>query len=158
MLGIGDHGATNTPGTAIKTLALGSCVAVILMDPRSRTVAMAHVALPASEISIERAKDKPGYFADTALPVLLKAMSACGYTGNGKGLIVKMVGGAQVVDPNNVFNIGKRNVLALKKILWQIGMGAAAEDVGGNISRTVSVGVDDGKVVITSPGKDPWEI
>ena len=62
------------------------------------------------------------------------------------------------MDPNNTFSIGKRNILAIKKILWKFGMGAVAEDVGGGISRTVSVDVDGGRVTISSPARESWEI
>ena len=62
------------------------------------------------------------------------------------------------MDPNNTFSIGKRNALAIKKVLWQFGMGAIAEDIGGSISRTVCVDVDNGRVRISSPGREDWEI
>lgn len=137
---------------------MGSCVAVILLHAKSRTVGMVHVALPESKISAEKAKEKPGYFADTGIPALLKAMALKGCPANGKGMIVKLAGGAQIMDPNNTFNIGKRNILAVKKILWAYGMGPLAEDMGGHISRTVTVSADNGAVVISSAGKGEWSI
>ena len=157
VLGVGELGAANSPGTVIKTYALGSCVAIILLDPKTRTVGMAHIALPDSSINAQRAQERPGYFADTGIPALLKEMSKNGCK-PGKTTIVKLVGGAQVMDNNKVFNIGKRNVLAIKKILWKYGMGSRAEDIGGNISRTVQVDVDRGKVLITSSNRKSWEI
>ena len=158
ILGVGDMGATNKPGEFVRTIGLGSCVAVVILDPSTHCVAMDHVALPESATSPERAKEKPGHFADTGIPALLEIMKKMGADSNHRRKIVKLVGGANVMDPNNTFSIGKRNVLAIKKVLWQFGMGAIAEDVGGNISRTVSVDVDNGRVHISSPGRDPWEI
>jgi len=158
ILGVGDFGATSKPGEAIKTIGLGSCVAVIMLDPETHTVGMDHVALPDSSASAERARQKPGHFADTGLPALLEAMKRSGWNGNTRRLIVKLVGGANVMDPNGTFNIGKRNVLAIKKILWQHGMGAVAEAVGGQISRTVTVDVDTGRVRISTPGREEMEI
>lgn len=158
ILGVGDLGATSRAGEAIKTIGLGSCVAVIILDPVSHCVAMDHVALPDSSASPERAKQKPGHFADTGIPVLLEEMKKAGASSNHRGLIVKLVGGANVMDPNSTFNIGKRNVLAIKKVLWQFGMGAVAEAVGGHMSRTVVVDVDSGRVRISSPGREDWEI
>ena len=158
MLGIGDYGATSTAGESVKTLALGSCVALIMLDPKTHAVGMAHIALPDSQVAPAKALERPGHFADTGVPALIKAMEKLGCPARGKGLYVKLVGGANVMDPNNTFNIGKRNVLAIKKLLWQYGMGALAEDVGGSISRTVSVEVDTGKVTIYSSGKGTWEI
>lgn len=158
ILGVGELGATNIPGETIKTFALGSCIAVILMDPATKCIAMDHIALPDSAVSPERAQEKPGHFADTGIPALLDEIKKFGSRGDGRGFIVKLVGGATVMDPNNTFNIGKRNALAIKKILWSFGMGAAVEDVGGQISRTVEVDVREGKVKISSPGRADWEI
>jgi len=158
ILGVGDYDVTNTPGQQLKTLGLGSCVAVIILDPVSRCIAMDHVALPESKISPDRARQKPGYFADTGIPALLEAMKRTGAGKNHQKMIVKLVGGANVMDPNNTFNIGKRNVLAIKKILWKYGMGPLAEDVGGRISRTVTVDVDTGRVHVSSPGRTDWEV
>jgi chemotaxis protein CheD len=157
-LGVGDLGAANVPGTIIKTLALGSCVAVLFLDPKTRTIGMAHIALPESNINHGKAKEKPGYFVDTGIPALLTEMNRIGCKQNGKGMIVKLVGGAKIMDPNNTFNIGKRNVLAIKKVLWPLGMGVVAEDVGGSISRSVSLDVDRGQVVISSSGRNDWSI
>ncbi len=157
ILGVGDYGVVNKPGDIIKTFALGSCIAAILMDPATRTIGMVHVALPESKISPDKVKDRPGYFADTGIPVLLDKMKAMGVK-NPRSIIVKLAGGACVMDPNNTFNIGKRNGLAIKKILWKYGMGPRSEDIEGNISRTVSVSIDTGKVTLSSPGKKDWEI
>jgi len=157
-LGIGEFGIVNKPGDIIKTHALGSCVAIVMLDPATRTVGMVHVALPESKVHQERAQKLPGYFADTAIPALLELMQSSGAAANLRKVIVKMTGGANVMDKNNTFNIGKRNVLAIKKGLWGQRMGAVAEDVGGSISRTVSVNMDDGKVIITSPGREPAKI
>jgi chemotaxis protein CheD len=158
MLGVGDFGATNKPGEVVKTLALGSCVAIVFLYPKTRTIGMVHVALPDSGLGQAKAAERPGYFADTGIPTLINEMKKMGYAGNGKDMIVKLAGGAKIMDPNNTFNIGKRNVLAIKKILWAHGMGAVAEDVGGTYSRSVTVYVDTGRVVLSSPGRQNWEI
>ncbi len=158
ILGVGDLGVSKTPGDVIKTLALGSCVAVVFLEPRTRSVGMVHVALPESSIDRSKALVKPGYFADTGFAALLEAMKLISGVQNEKKFLVKMTGGAQVMDPHNTFNIGKRNELALKKILWHHGMGVQAEDVGGHTSRSIAVDVDAGRVVITSAGRGIREI
>lgn len=158
LIGVGEFAAANQTGDFLKTMALGSCVATILLDPKTRTVGMCHVALPDSSISSDRARQRPGYFADTGIPGLLGAMAALGCNPRGKGFIVKLAGGAKVMDPNNTFNIGHRNVLAIKKVLWKHGMGAVAEDVEGSISRTVEVHVDSGRTIISSAGRPSWEL
>lgn len=158
MLGVGDLGVSSEPLSIVRTLALGSCVAVIFLDPATKTVGMAHVALSHSSIHPERSKSQPGYFADTGIPALIKRMIKEGASNNYRRWIVKLVGGANVADPSNIFNIGKKNTLAIKKVLWGYRMGAKAVDLGKNISRSVSVDVERGEVVITSPGLQPWSI
>ncbi|MDY0191581.1 MAG: chemotaxis protein CheD [Desulfuromonas sp.] len=158
ILGVGEFGASKTPGDIVKTFALGSCVAVILMCPKTRTVGMVHVALPESKINPEKVKTRPGYFADTGIPALLKKMSTMGCDPNGRGFIVKLAGGAKIMDPNNTFNIGKRNALSIKKVLWKYGLGSVAEDLGATYSRTVSVAVSTGEITLSSPGRGDWKL
>ncbi len=152
LLGIGDIGISKDPTETLKTCALGSCVAVIILNPSVRAAAMAHIALPNSGTNPIKAREKPGYYADTGIPALLKQMHNLSTNGAKRDLFVKLVGGARIMDPKNTFNIGKRNVLAIKKILWSYGLGVIAEDTGGTISRTVIVPLNTGKVIISSPG------
>jgi len=157
MLGVGDFGASTTSGGMVRTLALGSCVAVMIFDKNSGCVGMDHVALPDSSIALERAKTRPGHFADTGIPSLLKKMQAL-TGGVSKHVVVKLAGGANVADPGNTFNIGKRNCLAVRKALWRYGLGPVAEDIGGNFSRSVSIYVGTGRIVLSSPGRPDWEL
>lgn len=159
LLGVGDYGATAAPGGVVKTMALGSCIALMILDRGTRCVGMDHIALPESSVSPERAKQLPGYFADTGIPALIERMKrVSGSLSKPSHLIVKIAGGANVADPNNTFNIGKRNVLAAKKILWQFGLGPMAEDVGGSHSRTVTLFRDTGRIVLSCPGRPDWEL
>ncbi|OGQ94670.1 MAG: chemotaxis protein CheD [Deltaproteobacteria bacterium RIFOXYD12_FULL_57_12] len=158
ILGVGDFAATRTAGIQVKTFALGSCVAVMLLDPATRTVGMVHVALPDSAINAQKSREKPGYFADTGIPALLNIMAGYGCTGNGRGMIVKLAGGASIMDDNETFNIGKRNQAAIKNILRAQGLEVVAEDLGENYSRTVSISVDTGQVTIFCPGRGQWHI
>jgi chemotaxis protein CheD len=98
ILGVGAVGVTKDPGSTLKTFALGSCVAVILFDPAQRAIGMAHIALPRSKTNPERAKQSPGYFADTGLELLFEQMATLGCDPGGKGMVVKLVGGAKVLD------------------------------------------------------------
>jgi len=62
--------------------------------------------------------------------------------------VVKTVGGAQILDPNGVFSIGKRNYLAMRKIFWKNNVAIAAEHVGGEVNRTVRLEMDSGRVIV----------
>ncbi|PCJ19082.1 MAG: chemotaxis protein CheD [Candidatus Cloacimonadota bacterium] len=157
-LGIGEAGTINKPGEIIETLALGSCVAIILMDPKTHCVGMVHCALPDSKLNREKAEKLPGYFVDTGIPYVLKLMKNLVAPNTLGKIIVKLAGGACVADKNKVFNIGKRNILTTKKLLWKYRLGAIAEDVGGSHSRSVVVEVDSGRVILKSPGLQDKEL
>lgn len=155
-VGVGDYAVTKNPDDILKTIALGSCVGVILLAPSIRTIGLLHVALPDSSINQKRVAEKPGMFADTGIPALLKEMRKAGWQEG--GIIVKLAGGASIMDPNNTFNIGKRNALAVKEILKKFKLGSLAEDLGDSISRSITVEVKTGRVILSSPGRGKWEI
>lgn len=155
-LGVGDYDATNRPDEELKTMALGSCVGVIVLEPKSRTIGMAHIALSDSKINPAMAAKQPGRFADTAIPALLNLVAT--YSKTKTGYIIKLAGGAQVAHMRDTFNIGKRNILAIRQILWKMRLAPVAEDLGGQISRTVSIEVNTGKVILHSPGRQDWSI
>jgi len=50
------------------------------------------------------------------------------------------------MDPGNVFDIGRRNHLALRRILWKAGVLIGGEAVGGTNSRTVRLEVGTGRL------------
>lgn len=156
IIGVGELYVSNNAEEVIKTLALGSCVAFLVYEPKSHTAGMAHIALSNSSLSPESAKTLPGRFADTGIPALMNKM--CSFSKTNKGFIIKLVGGANVAKMNDHFNIGKRNILAIKKILWQNNLASIGEDLGGRISRTVSLDVQTGAVSLQSPGRPNWSI
>ncbi len=67
-VGIGEWIVSNDPREAIKTFALGSCVAVVIYDVRLRVGGMIHIALPDASIDPARAAIRQGYFATSVLP------------------------------------------------------------------------------------------
>jgi chemotaxis protein CheD len=157
MVGIGGIAVSNKPGEILKTMGLGSCVGILAVSVQKKVVGMAHIALSDSNMSLEKAKSLPGYFADTGVPMLLNEMKKLGINGHGD-MIIKLAGGANVMDPCDLFCIGKRNVLSIRKYLWQNRLAPRIEDVGGSFCRTVWVEVDTGKVFLSSPGRGEWEI
>lgn len=154
-VGIGEFEVASQPDSTIKTYALGSCVAVIIYDSVNKVGGMIHIALPDSEINREKAERHPAYFADTGLPLLFKKMNAMGAKRTSSW--IKVAGGASVIKSCESFDIGKRNVLAVKKILWAKKLGIKKDDVGGDFSRTVSLDLSDGKVTLSNAGKN-WEL
>ena len=154
-VGIGEYSVSRKKDDVIKTFALGSCVAVIMYDKLKKVAGLIHIALPDSSVNSKKAEHRPGYFVDTGLPVFLKEMKKRSATRNGAW--IKIVGGSNIMDEKRRFDIGKRNLLAVKKYLWKNQLGIIEEEVGGNISRTVSVSVATGVVEVSSKGKK-WNL
>jgi len=154
-VGIGDFAVSGTPGTVLKTYALGSCVAVVMWDKMNKVAGLIHIALPESSINPKKAESKPAFFADTGLPIFLRAMRNGG--ANKNSTWIKLIGGSNILDETRTFDIGKRNALAIKRYLWKEGLGAIKEDLGGAISRTVTVTVDTGEVVVSN-SKETWTL
>ncbi|MGC3998683.1 MAG: chemotaxis protein CheD [Anaeromyxobacter sp.] len=147
-VGIGGLEVTADAGSVLITHGLGSCIAVIVYDPRRKIGGMLHFQLPTSTLSPERALQSPGTFADTGIPLLFEKMYALG---SKKGdIVVKAAGGGNFHNDGGTFDIGKRNHTMMRKIFWKAQVLVAAEDVGGSRSRTARLFVDTGQVTIQS--------
>lgn len=144
IVGIADCMVTDNPGCVLVTHALGSCIAVMIHDPVAMVGGLLHFMLPESTIDREKARNRPFMFADTGIPLLFHGAYAKG--AEKRRLRVALAGGAQMLDDASLFNIGKRNCLAVRRILWKAGVMVHAEDVGGAASRTVHLEVGTGKV------------
>ena len=149
---ISDLRVSGNPEDVIITYALGSCIAVIVHDPVRKVGGMIHYMLPLSEISPEKAKDRPAMFADTGIPELFRTMYGLGC--DKKDLVVKVTGGGALYDDKGLFNIGKRNYTVLRKMFWKAGVIIAAEDVGGAKSRTARLWVGDGRCTVACQGTE----
>ena len=96
----------------------------------------------------QRAQEAPFMFADTGMKLLVDKILSMG--ANKKRIQVKIAGGAAMENGPAGFDIGKRNYLAIRKILWQHGMFIDKEDIGGSHPRTLSLNIADGAVTVKS--------
>jgi chemotaxis protein CheD len=149
---ISDYRVTAEPDDVLVTWALGSCIAVMVHDPGRRAGGMIHYMLPLAETAPERARERPAMFADTGVPLLFRSMYALGC--RKEDLVVKLAGGSAMHDDGGVFQIGKRNLAIVRKLLWKAGICVAAEDVGGAKTRTVRLHVGTGRCTVASPGQE----
>src|SRR5262249_12444786 len=138
VVGMADCGIAAIPGQILVTFALGSCIGLAVYDAGVRVGGLLHYMLPDSAIDPARGKNNPYMFADTGIPLLVKEI--CGKGASTRNLVAYAAGGASIMDPNNVFDIGKRNYLALRKLLWKAGVLLTGEAVGGALSRTGAAG------------------
>ncbi len=143
VVGVADCRCSNDPQSVLITYGLGSCIALALHDPERRIGGLLHFMLPESRIDVEKAKRRPYMFADTGVAQLLRQLRELGAAP--QRLTVRAAGGAHVLESASKFDIGKRNYQALRKILWRAGLMLHAENVGGTISRTVSLNVATGQ-------------
>ena len=133
-IGISDLNICRTPDILV-TYALGSCVGICLLDKTTGVGGMSHIMLPDSTGATNGAAT-PMRFADTAVPILIRKMVIAG--ANPAHLTAKIAGGAVMfATANDKFNIGARNVAAVKDILRKEHIPIVAEDTGLNYGRTV---------------------
>ena len=147
VIGIGEYAVTTSADAEIVTHALGSCVAVCVWDPATHVTGMLHFLLPESKLNAERAARQPGTFADTGIPLLFQAAYKAGALKS--RLRVHLLGGAAITGGPNGLDVGKRNALIAKKLLWQNGVLVKGESLGGTDTRTVSLLSANGRVQVT---------
>ncbi|MGD9823556.1 chemotaxis protein CheD [Desulfobacter sp.] len=156
IVGVADMKVSNNPADDVVTYSLGSCIGLVIYDPVARVGGILHYMLPESAIDKEKAAQKPFMFADTGIPRLFKAA----YTMGAKKHRVKIfvAGGAEILDQNGFFNIGKRNYLALKKMFFKNKVMIDKQDVGGNINRTIRIEIASGDIFLKTSGSQEVKI
>lgn len=153
-VGIADMKVSRLPDELIITYALGSCLGIAVYDPVVRVGGLLHIMLPTSTTDQNKAQTHPFMFVDTGVPRLFIESYKLG--AKKERLIIKVAGGACVnkSEADDHFQIGKRNILMLRKLLWKNGVMIKAEDVGGHTARTMSLAIADGEVLIRANGSD----
>jgi chemotaxis protein CheD len=128
------------------TLALGSCVGIVLYDPVARIGALAHVMHPRRERvknNINRAK-----FADSVVDLMLGRMLRKGAVKS--RIQAKLFGGAtmfaSVRGSRGVIQIGEENVQVTRTELMRRRIPIVADATGGERGRTILFDVADGSV------------
>lgn len=141
MIGIGEYRVGSFP---MMTIGLGSCIGLALYDPGLNAGAMVHIMLPESS----GRKDRPGKYADTAVPLLVNELVNLG--AKNRAIIAKMVGGACMFEYFGTnLNIGERNAEKVRTLLKEHHIQLAAEDVGGKFGRSVTfLPASDGRITV----------
>jgi chemotaxis protein CheD len=150
IVGISDLKVSNNPAESMITYALGSCIAVVVYDPAAKVGGLLHFMLPDSALDAGKAQATPAMFADTGIPLLFKSCYNLG--ANKRRMIVKVAGGASILDESNFFRIGQKNIMATRKLFWNNNVLIDAEDTGKNFNRTVRLELGTGKVYIKRTG------
>lgn len=119
------------------TTVLGSCVAVTLCDPARGIGAVCHAFLPDSASFSSKGPDPQiCRFVNTALENMFASISRLRI--DPQALVVKVFGGSNGImtaGRGNVFDIGGRNVTAVRRWLMGAGVPINKADVGGTQGR-----------------------
>lgn len=150
VVGISEMAVSDKPEDTIITYSLGSCIGLTLYEPRMRIGGLIHCMLPLSKIDPARALERPCMFTDTGVPLLLTTLINMG--AEKRNLIAKVAGAASLLDNNGSFNIGERNQVILRKLLWKNQIMIQGEETGGTKARTMSLNLDTGVTLLRSGG------
>ncbi len=157
ILGMGAMEFASDSQKILKIYALGSCVSLAMFCPSKNIYGLSHIALPYSGTNLEKSEELPGYFCDTAPAEMLKQMMKMGCNRN--EIFAKIAGGAKTrAEIGNFFNIGQKNIIALKANLLKNNIDLVAQDVGGDISRTVFIKSNETNLYIHHPMQGTWKI
>lgn len=152
IVGVADRKVSNSAEDVIVTHALGSCLGIAVHDPVSHVGGLLHVMLPVSSVNPDKAANNPYMFVDTGVPAFFQDLYDAG--GLRARLVIKVAGGANVQNNQDHFEIGKRNYIILRKLLWKNGLMIKAEDVGGAVARTMYLDVGTGRTWLNIGGKE----
>lgn len=130
------------------TMALGSCLGIVLYDPETSIGAMAHVMHPKRERvsnNANRAK-----FVDTAVSLMLDRMERRGAAR--RRVVAKIFGGARMFghmkDRRNLPQIGEANVAAAREEFARLAIPVIADRTGGAKGRSIVFDLSNGMVTV----------
>ncbi len=148
IIGIADMKVSSKPDDTLITYALGSCLGITAYDPVAKVGGMIHIMLPLSSVNPNKAKENPYMFVDSGVPEFFRACYKAGAVK--QRMIVKVAGGASThqSDKEDQFQIGKRNFLMLRKLLWKNNVLIESFDVGAKHSRTMLLDMETGDVTL----------
>ncbi|MFP4466151.1 MAG: chemotaxis protein CheD [Candidatus Goldiibacteriota bacterium] len=150
QIGIGEMKVSRKKEDRLITYSLGSCLGLTIYDPAVKVGGMIHCQLPLSKMNAAKAMENPSMFVDTGIPALFEDAYRLG--AQKKRIIVKIAGCTTSGAEDKIFKIGERNYIMARKLLWKNDVFISAEDIGGNLSRTMYLDIKTGMVLIKSAG------
>ncbi|MBI4026139.1 MAG: chemotaxis protein CheD [Verrucomicrobia bacterium] len=141
---------------ALVTHPLGACLAIAIYDPLTRVAGLLHAMLPDSATDPAKAEETPAMFVDTGLPAMLQTATDQG--ADLSHVVLKVVGGAALLDDAAPFAIGRRNYESLLKAISHYNLRISAEKVGDQVSRSARLDVETGILTVVTPGEEDLTI
>ena len=150
ILGVADMKVSNQPGDTIVTYSLGSCIGLAIYDPQAGVGGMLHYILPNSAIDAVKAESNPFMFADTGIPALFKQVYELG--AKKSRIKIFVAGGAEIMEQEGIFNLGRQNYSALMQILNKNDVSIWKQAVGGYSNRTIKMEITSGNIYLKTSG------
>lgn len=146
IIGLGEYMVSSNVEDSIKTYALASCVGLVVYNSKDKVLGMVHIVLPEKR-DADGLEKKEGFFAEMAVPLIFQKVF--GRFPDDKSLYqVALYGGCSSRRPNDMFNVGERNLARVEEILRKQNIRYDKKNTGGYYSRTIEAYVKDGTVSI----------
>ena len=133
-------------GVGVLRTLLGSCIGLVLHDPKNCVGGLAHIVLPESN----GLSHLPGKYANTAIPELIRQIERAG--GQPQRLVAKFSGGANMFATSRANAVGDLNIARVECLLNAAGIPVLGKDCGGKQGRRTSFNVETGKVIVEIVG------
>ena len=134
---------------------LGAGIALSLHDPVAQVSGMLHFLLPrrqspAPSVDPETLKERSLVYAMDVIPEFLHQALELG--AQRERTVLCAAGGAGSIGDHGEFQIGRRNLAMLHKLLLRASIRLAAKAVGGTRARTLQLSLVDGTVRVLCAG------
>lgn len=153
-VGIADIKVGKSP--EILRTTLGSCIGIVLYNPDKQIGAISHIMLAKDPTGRDLNKN-PMKYGETALPMLLKMMEE---KESPRGSYsARIFGGASMfkgINSNFLQNIGEQNIEIVRDFLTKNKIPLLVEDVAGHDGRTISLYLDDGRILLKKSGAEKY--
>lgn len=154
FVSVADMRTSKVPNAVLSTLGLGSCLGITCYDPVTRVGGMLHAMLPNSQ-KHRAVNPIPAMYLDLGLPELVDSTVRLG--ADIRTLEFKVFGGAQILQSNDYFSIGRQNVEMMKQLATRFHLPIKAWDVGGQLNRSIELYLGTGRVLVRMPSRpEAW--
>lgn len=154
FVSVADMRQTKARNAVISTLGLGSCLGITCYEPVSKIGGLLHAMLPDSR-KHHSTESNPAMYLDLGVPALIESLVHLG--ADLRQLEFKVFGGAQILESNEYFSIGRQNVQMMEQLITRYRLKVKVWDVGGQCNRSIELYLDTGRVLVRMPGrKESW--
>ena len=143
---------SSNPVETLVAFSIGSGIGMTVHDPVGGVGGVLNFLLPDStRANGTNCANTPCMFADTGITSFLKVLFEQG--AKAENLKVVIAGGAHIMDQTGDFNIGQKNLDALKNRLNDYDVKIHYEAIGGTKNRAISLEIGSGKSIIKTFGE-----